>query len=103
MNGGLEFLKPMDPTLPFYYFTSAHQRFYEGELPSFNETKEKVKTVRAPRRELLVSSLSLRATLAVRSSLSVRATFHNIPVSLPPLPSSGMSSRIATEHSYTRS
>ena len=96
-----EFLKRMDPTLPFYYFTSAHQRFYKGELPSFNQPKEKVKTVRAPRRELLISSLSRRATLPVRSSLSVHATFHNVPVSLPPLPSSGISSRISAEHAYT--
>ena len=67
-----------------------------------NQPKEKVKTVRAPRRELLISSLSRRATLPVRSSLSVRATFHNVPVSLPPLPSSGISSRISAEHAYTQ-
>ena len=31
-----EFTKRLDPDLPFYYYTSAHTRYYEGPLPSFN-------------------------------------------------------------------
>lgn len=92
----------MDPTLPFYYFTSDHQRFYEGELPGFNEPTERKKPARAPRRELLVPGICRRATLPVRGSLSVRATFHNTPVNLPPPPSTSLPSRVASEHSYVQ-
>ena len=90
----------MDPTLPFYYHTSAHQRFYEGEMPNFDTQPEKPKRPqRAPQREL-VGSAGRRATLPVRGSLSVRAEFHNVPVSLPPLPDASVASRITQEHSY---
>ena len=74
----------MDPSLPFYYHTSAHQRFYENEMPSFNEPKTKQKQDRAPRRELMAGNVSRRASFPVRSVLSVRAQFHNVPVNLPP-------------------
>ena len=36
----LEFSKQMDPSLPFYYFTN-NQEFYEGEMPGFNEPRNK--------------------------------------------------------------
>ena len=61
----------MDPSLPFHYHTSAHQRFYENEMPSFNEPKTKQKQDRAPRRELMAGNVSGRASFPVRSSLSV--------------------------------
>ena len=32
----VEFLKRLDPDLPFYYHTS-NVRFYEGPLPGFDE------------------------------------------------------------------
>ena len=32
----IEFDKRLDPQLPFYYYTSDHDRYYEGERPSFN-------------------------------------------------------------------
>ena len=31
-----EFIKRMDPELPFYYHTSSHCRFYEGMMPKFS-------------------------------------------------------------------
>ena len=37
----LEFMKRMDPELPFYSHTSAHPRFYEGEISSFSEIPKK--------------------------------------------------------------
>ena len=90
----------MDPTLPFYYSTSAHQRFYEGEMPAFDESTQKKKRPQCvPRREL-VGSTGRRVTLPVRGSLSVRAEFHNVPVSLPPLPNAPATTRIMQEHSY---
>lgn len=96
----LEFMKRLDPTLPFYYFTSGHHRYYEEEMPSFNEQVQKTKTDRHPRRELMACAVSRRATFAVRGSLSVRAQFHNLPVSLPPLPTASVHDRIRAEHSY---
>ena len=90
----------MDPELPFYYHTSTHQRFYEGDMPLFSEAPKKArKQKRAPRREL-VGSIGRRVSFPVRGSLSVRTEFHNVPVSLPPLPDVCSSARVASEHSY---
>ena len=95
----LEFSKRMDPSLPFYYFTN-NQRFYEGEMPDFNEPRKKPpKEDRPPRRELLAGTLGRQASFPVRGSLSVRAQFHNVPVSLPP-PSVTPAERLIAEHSY---
>ena len=91
-----EFMKRLDPDLPFYYYTSAHSRFYEGEMPDFSVPSSKTKQDRPPRRELLGSAQ--RVTLAVRGSSSIRATFHNIPVDLPPPPSA--TNLGLAEHSY---
>jgi len=47
-----EFIKRLDPDLPFFYNTSSHTSFNEGPLPHFNDTpvtKRKIK--RVPRRE----------------------------------------------------
>jgi len=90
----------MDSTIPFYYFTSAHQRFYEGELPNFNEPRTKPRRDRAPRRELTASNVARRTSFPIRGNLSVRAQFHNFPVSLPPLTTANTYERVAAEHSY---
>lgn len=79
----LEFEKRMDPDLPYYYFTSSHDRFYEGPRPSFNDPSKKKKT-RLPRGEQVQSLSSGRATLPVRGTLTIRPKFHKCPVSIPP-------------------
>ena len=33
----IEFAKRLDPDIGFYYFSSSHDRFYEGERPHFDE------------------------------------------------------------------
>ena len=91
----LEFQKRINPELPFYYFTAAHDHFYEGPRPSFDKPVKK-KAKRLPRRELVHSS-SGRATLPVRGSLTVRPKFHEQPVNIPPL--STIQTHVA-EHSY---
>ena len=95
----LEFIKRMDPDLPFYYHTSTHTRYSEGPLPNFNtaSAKAKRKGKRVPRRETSTAIFARRAALPVHSSLSVRTQFHNHPIDLPPLPSG---SRHVHEHSY---
>ena len=95
-------MKRMDPDLPFYYHTSSHNRFYEDKLPAFDEVPAsgKRKEKRALRRELL-GHLERRVSLPVRGSLSVRATFHNLPVELPPVPGDDITTLVAAEHSYS--
>jgi len=97
----LEFCKRMDPDLPFYYYTSSHERFVEGEMPPFSEKPLKPrKPKRVPQREQPASQIGRRITLVERGSGSIRAQFHNVPVSLPPLPTMNEGEGIATEHSY---
>lgn len=95
----LEFQKRIDPDLPYYYFTSSHGRYYEGEQPSFNQPSTHSgshRTRRVPRRERAVF-VSGRATLPVRGTQHIRAQFHNLPLDLPPPPSV---LRNISEHSY---
>lgn len=47
----LEFIKRMDPELPFYYFTAAHDRFNEGPLPGFDQPRPREKQSRNPRHQ----------------------------------------------------
>ena len=92
-------MKRNDPDLPFYYYTSTHTRYYEEEMPDFNQPAEKQRQLqRPPRRELFGSNVGRRITFAVRGAGSIRSSFHNVPVELPPLPGRG---NILTEHSYT--
>ena len=65
----IEFQKRIDPSLPFYYFTSSHDRFYEGPRPSFNKPVNNKKPKRVPKGEQVASLTSGRATLPVRGSL----------------------------------
>ena len=92
-----EYDKRTDPELPFYYFTSHHDRFYEDERPGFNEPPEKQRRPRHPRREMTSVFASGRASLPVAGSLHTRAQFHSLPVNLPPPP--GVNINLA-EHSY---
>ena len=77
-----EFLKRMDPSLPFYYHTSTNTRFYEGVMPEFDKKPaKKHQPKRIPKYELL--GTSERITMAVRGATSVRTQFHNVPLELP--------------------
>lgn len=94
----IEFAKRLDPDLGFYYFTSSHDRFYEGERPHFDKkTTKKVRSARVRRREQPANLIIGRATLPQPGSRSTRMTFHNLPLELPPPP--GTSSHLS-DHSY---
>ena len=98
----IEFQKRIDDTLPFYYFTSSHDRFYEVSRPSFDKPpKRKKDSRRLPRSEQVIpASLSSgRATLPVRGTLTIRPRFHKGPVHVPP-PSTSLIHTV--EHSYSR-
>ena len=95
-----EFMKRLNPDLPFFYHTSSHTRFLEGPLPGFNQSsvKNRRKHARVSRREHLAAFVPGRASMPVSGSLSVRAQFHNQPVELPPPPNTPS---IPFEHSYS--
>ena len=96
-----EFRKRLDPELPFYYYTTSYNRFYEGELPAFGEKSSRPRVPRRPPRlEQPGLQVGRRITLAARGQGSLRARFHNIPVDLPPPPTLGSEGRIGHEHSY---
>ena len=97
----LEFMKRLDPDLPYFYHTSSHTRFSEGKLPDFSQSSNKArkrKPKRVPRREQPAAFTLRRATLPVHGSLSVRTQFHNRPIELPPPPST---LQHLSEHSYS--
>lgn len=98
----VEFGKRLDPSLPFYYYSTT-DRFYDGDLPSFEKAPEKPKKQkRAPRREQVGANVGRRITMAPRGTSSIRATFHNFPVDLPPPPppQGDNSQSVAHDHSY---
>ena len=93
-----ELTKRLDPELKFYYHTSTHQRFYEGERPDFSKPATRPRhEPRAPRRELISGNVGGRTVLAQRGAASIRTQFHNVPVELPPPPSMAIHS---SEHKY---
>ena len=94
----VEFSKRLDPDLRYYYFTSSHDRFFEGERPGFDEPPTKRQSSgRSRRREQPGHLMIGRATLPQPGSRSTRMTFHNLPLELPPPP--GTSSHIS-DHTY---
>ena len=60
-----EFEKRVNPNLPYYYFTSSHDRFYEGQRPSFDHKPTKSKVQRLPAIESSVLFKSGRASIPV--------------------------------------
>ena len=95
----IEYSKRMDPSLPYYYHTASHDRFYEGPRPEFSvRPKKPSRQKRVPRREQLGPIAGSRVTMAVSGSKSIRAEYHNCPVNLPPVP---QEQTIHHEHSYS--
>ena len=91
-----EFVKRMDPELPYYYHTTKHGWYYEDLMPDFSVKPNKVKKTKLPRYELLGSNE--RISFSVRGDTSIRAKFHNVPVNLPPPPNT--LNPCIHEHSY---
>jgi len=91
--------KRMDPSLPCYYHTSTHTRFYEGLMPAFDIQNPKKKAKgRLPKYELLEANGG-RVTLSVRGDTFIRTKFHNVPTCLPPPPGTNP---CLYEHSYAQ-
>lgn len=95
-----QFSKRIDPDLPFYYYTTAHSRYYEGAHPDFDKPSPKQpKESRIPRREQPAGFGQRRATMPVRGTLAVRPKFHNVALELPPPPTTPI---VLHEHSYAQ-
>ena len=96
----IEVAKRLDPDLGFYYFSSSHDRFYEGERPHFDEKPSRKIQKRVRRREQPAKLMYGRATLPTPGARSTRMTFHNLPLPIPPPLESG--EQHVFEHSYSR-
>ena len=85
----IEFDKRERSDLPFFYFSAAHDRFYEGERPSFDmQPTRKREAPRPPQRETQYSSAFAvgHISLPSRGEKSKRLQFHSGPVALPTPP-----------------
>lgn len=83
-----EFNKRIDPSTPFFYWTSKNERYTLGPLKSFNESSgqtERLDKVVLSRRSDPGVFVSNRACLPQRGRLSVRAEWHRAPECLPPI------------------
>lgn len=100
----LEFSKRIDVDLPFFYYTSTHDRFYEGERPSFDKyikpTTSNPRHQRVRTREQPGNLAIGRATLIKTGAKSIRREYHNLPLDLPPAPGASLEQVISIEHSY---
>ena len=98
-----EFAKRLDPSLPYYYYTSSHDRFCEGEMPSFDVpalSNRNPRKQRVRRREQLSELVFGRATLPKPGVRSTRLEYHNVPINLRPPP--GTYTPVLTEHSHAK-
>lgn len=96
----IEFAKRLNPDIGYYYFTSSHDRFCEGDRPHFDEKPTKViKRQKVRRREQPANLMFGRMAISTPSARSTRMTFHNIPLELPPVPNSESH---VYEHSYAK-
>ena len=85
----IEFTKRIDGDLPFFYFSSFHDHFFEGKRPGFNtpqESKASTCNPRVKRSETLVGQVVQRCTLPTPGAQSVRMKYHNVPIEVPPPP-----------------
>ena len=84
-----EYKKRIDNTLPFYYWTTKHDRYREGQMPSFDISVSPVPRLQrmtAPRRQDPGIFVRGRADMPLGKSKTIRATFQHAPAALPPAP-----------------
>ena len=95
----IEFSKRLNPGLGFYYHTSEHDWFYEGERPSFDisASSKRNPRKRVRQKELLSQLVYGRVSLPTPGARSIRMQYHNVPIDLPPPPTTH---NPLLEHSY---
>ena len=98
----LEYSKRMDKTLPYYYFTASHERFYETERESFDTYVKPRSNPRLQRIRQLEQpgNLAPGRTTMIKPAKSIRRQFHALPVEVPPPVGAQIHELVAIEHSY---
>ena len=94
-----EFMKKIDPDLPFYYWTGHKHRFKRGSLPSLNKPSgqdERLDRIKLSRRSDPGVFVANRASLPQQNSLTTRAAFHRAAEVLPPIASSTFQHIVST-------
>lgn len=100
----IEFAKRINPDIPFYYYTTNHDRFYEGDQDGFdvfkksksNPRNQRVKTQEQPGK-LAIGT----ATLIKHGPKStIRREFHMPAIEIAPPPTLNIEQIISSEHSY---
>ncbi len=74
----VEYNKRQDPSLAYFYHTSSHERYFEGDRPLFCEPPVKEKEKRLPRREQPGALIPGRASLAVHGQQSIRMKYPSV-------------------------
>ena len=96
-----EYSKRIDRDLPFHYFTSSHERFFEGERPSFDKFAKPRSNLRSQKIRAREKPGIGQATLIETGAGSIRRKFHMTPVDLPPPPGITLGQSVTAEHSYS--
>ena len=100
-----EHMKRLDPDTPFFYYTSSHDRFYEGPRPQFDECRKSTGSCRNPRRmkppqrDRTALMISGRTTMPTPGAILTRMKYHNLPVELPPPPNAHIQPAVI-DHTY---
>lgn len=86
-----EYVKRINPELPFFYWSGKTERYRDFELPSFNKPSgsgivERLDRVKISRRGDPGVFVANRASLPQKGQLTCRAIFHKAPIALPPIP-----------------
>ena len=85
-----EFLKRIDPDLPFYYHTSDKNLYRIHGLPAFDipaqDGKSRLDFLPSTRREDVGQVVIGRATMPIRGLRTVRQQYHSQPADLPQPP-----------------
>ena len=102
----IELRKRLDRNLPFYYYVTKHERFFEGDRPNFELFK---KPKHNPRHQPIRKKdqpgqlVPSRTSLVQSGQRSIRRTYFNVPIELPPPPTPILhSTPFHYDHTYSR-
>ncbi len=95
-----EYSKRIDRDLPYHYFTSSHDRFFEGDRPSFDKYSKPTSNPRSQKIRAREKPGIGQTTLIEAGARSIRRKYHMSPIDLPPLPTITLGETVTAEHSY---
>ena len=99
-----EFSRRLDPDLPYYYYTTSHDRFFECDWDNFDvvrPSKSNPRNRRINKQEQPGNLVIGRATcIRPGPKSTIRRQFHMQPIDVPPPPGASLDQVVAAEHSY---